>query len=81
LSQKIAAFLCIISYQNGLRMNTTLLYRQIRDMIATKQFEALRALEIIKPQQFNWVTEVFENIHVKDTPGTKALIWTDGEQT
>ena len=62
-------------------MNTASLYRQIRDMIAAKQFEALRTLEIIKPQQFNWVAEVFENIHVKDTPDAHALIWTDGVQT
>ena len=62
-------------------MNTSSLYRQIRDMIAAKQFAALRELEIIKPQQFNWVAEVFENIHVHDTPDTQALIWTDGTQT
>jgi len=57
------------------------LYRQIRDMIAEKQFEALRALNIAKPKKFNWVTEVFENIHVKDNPDGDALIWTNTEQT
>jgi acyl-coenzyme A synthetase/AMP-(fatty) acid ligase len=62
-------------------MNTTSLYRQIREMIAAKRFEALCALEIIKPQQFNWVAEVFENIHVQDTPDAQALIWTDSVQT
>jgi acyl-coenzyme A synthetase/AMP-(fatty) acid ligase len=62
-------------------MNIEILYRQIRDMIADKQFEALRTLKIAKPQKFNWVTEVFENMHVEDAPNTQALIWTDGEQT
>src|SRR5215831_9261638 len=57
------------------------LYRQIRGMIAGKQFRALRELQITKPEKFNWVTEVFENIHVKDNPNEQALIWTDGEQT
>jgi acyl-coenzyme A synthetase/AMP-(fatty) acid ligase len=62
-------------------MNMTSLYRQIRDMIAAKQFEALRAMEISRPQKFNWAAEVFENIHVKDMPDAQALIWTDGIQT
>jgi acyl-coenzyme A synthetase/AMP-(fatty) acid ligase len=57
------------------------LYRQIREMIAGKQFDDLRALEIAKPQKFNWVTEVFENIHVKDSPNANALIWSNGEHT
>ena len=42
-------------------------------MIAGKQFEALRALNIAKPKKFNWVTEVFENIHVKDNPDGEHL--------
>src|ERR1044072_2622447 len=62
-------------------MHTENLFRQIREMIADKQFKALNALNIEKPQKFNWVTEVFENIHVKDSPGARALIWTDGTQT
>src|SRR4030095_892840 len=62
-------------------MSTENLYRQIRDMIAGKQFEALRTLEIVKPQKFNWVTEVFENMNINDYPNAQALIWTDGEQT
>lgn len=50
-------------------------------MIADKQFDALNALTIVKPKKFNWVTEVFENINVKDHPKAHALVWTDGEQT
>ena len=62
-------------------MHTENLYRQIREMIADKQFEALSALNIVKPKKFNWVTEVFENINLKNFPHAQALVWTDGEQT
>ncbi len=54
------------------------LFRDIRQLIADKNFEALAQLEIKKPEQFNWVTEIFEGIHVKDTPDATALLWTDG---
>src|SRR5215813_1957684 len=62
-------------------MNTTALYRQIGEMIAGKQFDALRGLKIVKPEKFNWVTEVFENMNVKAAPNAQALIWTDSKQT
>src|SRR5665647_73829 len=62
-------------------MHTQNMFRLIREMIADKQFDALNALTIDKPKKFNWVTEVFENINVKDHPHTRALIWTDGEET
>jgi acyl-coenzyme A synthetase/AMP-(fatty) acid ligase len=62
-------------------MQTEDLYRQIRKMIADKQFEALKALNIVKPDKFNWVKEVFENTHVKDCADTPALVWTDSVQT
>lgn len=57
------------------------LFRTVRQLIADKQFEALAALEINKPEHFNWVSEIFEGIHVQDTPDATALIWTDGSQT
>ena len=62
-------------------MLTQNMFRLIREMIADKQFDALNALSIVKPKKFNWVTEVFENINVKDHPKAHALVWTDGEQT
>jgi len=62
-------------------MQTQDLFRLVRKMIADKQFDALNALTIDKPKKFNWVTEVFENINVKDHPKAHALVWTDGEQT
>lgn len=57
------------------------LFRNIRQLIATKQFDELGQLKIEKPSTFNWVTEVFESINVKDHPQAPALIWTDGNQT
>ena len=56
-------------------------YRKIRQLIADKDFETLATMEIPKPVQFNWVKEVFEAIHVKDTPNATALLWTNGTET
>ena len=55
------------------------LFRQVRDLIAVHKFDELSRINIIKPDRFNWVKEVFEAIHVKDNPEATALIWTDGE--
>ena len=57
------------------------LFRKIRQLIAEKDFETLSQLEIPQPEKFNWVKEVFEDIHVEETPGATALLWTDGNET
>ncbi|NDC41367.1 MAG: branched-chain amino acid aminotransferase [Chitinophagia bacterium] len=56
-------------------------YRAIRQLIAEKAFDKLAAYPIRKPDKFNWVKEVFEAIHVKDTPTNTALLWTNGSET
>lgn len=56
------------------------LFRTVRQLIADQQFDQLAGLEIDKPRYFNWVKEIFEGIHVKDTPDAHALIWTDGKE-
>ena len=56
------------------------LFRKIRVLIAEKKFDELRGLPIPKPEKFNWVKEVFEDIHVKDTPEATALLWTNGAE-
>jgi acyl-coenzyme A synthetase/AMP-(fatty) acid ligase len=56
------------------------LFREIRQLIAEKKFGALAQLDIKKPGKFNWVDEIFEGIHVKDTPTKTALLWTDGTE-
>lgn len=57
------------------------LFRTTRQLIADKNFSGLNILDIKKPERFNWVTEVFENINIKDHGAANALIWTDGRQT
>ena len=54
-------------------------FRTIRELIAEQQFEQLKSLKIIKPEFFNWANDIFEGIHVKETPDANALLWTDGK--
>ena len=53
-------------------------YRQVAQLIAAHDFEALPNLEINQPEYFNWVSQVFEAIHVAETPDSCALLWTEG---
>lgn len=57
------------------------IFRTIRAHIANGSFDELRNLDIVKPEQFNWVRDVFEAINVKELPHQPALIWTNGERT
>lgn len=57
------------------------LYKQIGALLLNQDFAALHDLKIEKPEYFNWVQEIFEEIHVKETPDKTALLWTDGEVT
>ncbi|MFD0700346.1 acyl-CoA synthetase [Myroides pelagicus] len=57
------------------------LYKKIGDLLIDQDYRALHDLKIEKPEYFNWVQEVFEDIHVKETPDKTALLWTDGEVT
>ena len=38
-------------------------------------FEKLNAMTL--PSKFNWAKEIFEDLHVKETPDKTALIWND----
>jgi len=57
------------------------IYRDIRSLIERHDFDALANLSIATPEHFNWVAEIFEGIHVAETPEATALLWTDGVQT
>lgn len=57
------------------------LFKTIGNLIEEENFGALHDLKVEKPTHFNWVTEIFEGIHVKETPDKTALLWTDGEKT
>lgn len=46
-----------------------------KEMAAKAFFEKLNFMEF--PEHFNWVEEVFENIHVKERGENLALLWTD----
>ncbi|MCG8341889.1 MAG: acyl-CoA synthetase, partial [Chlorobiales bacterium] len=46
-----------------------------KEAAARSFFETLNAKEM--PARFNWAREVFENLHVAETPDKTALVWTD----
>lgn len=57
------------------------IFRKIRSLIAQEDFDQLNAVNLQKPEKFNWVKEVFEDINVKDHPNATALLWTDEQVT
>ena len=54
------------------------IFRNVSRIIADKDFDALSKITITQPEKFNWARDVFEAIHVKETPDATALLWTDG---
>lgn len=56
-------------------MSVLELYHNVAKAITDKDFDNLKHLKTIKPQFFNWVTDVFEPLNVKQHPNDKALIW------
>ena len=60
---------------------STQLFKNVRQLIAEKKFDKLDQLDITKPEKFNWVKEVFEDINMQEHPGAKALVWTNGTET
>lgn len=57
------------------------LFSEISTIISDKNHFALSKIKINKPDYFNWATEVFEGINVKNFPNKTALIWTDEKST
>lgn len=56
-------------------------FEEVSNIIKSGNFEDLKNIKIEKPTYFNWVTEVFEGIHLKKNPNKTALLWTDGNTT
>ena len=56
-------------------------FTEVASIIKKQEFDQLKNIKITKPEYFNWVTEIFEDLHVKNTPNKTALLWTDGNQT
>jgi acetyl-CoA synthetase/4-hydroxybutyrate---CoA ligase (AMP-forming) len=46
-----------------------------KEACAKKLFAHLNKMEL--PEYFNWASEIFEDLHVKENPDKKALTWTD----
>src|SRR5690554_434735 len=56
------------------------LYQRVAQAIKENDFNGLHLLKPVKPEYFNWVTDVFEPLNVKQHPNDKALIWKYKEQ-
>lgn len=54
-------------------------FEQALQLIHHDKYESLQDLIPTKPEYFNWVSEIFEGIHVKNQPQHTALLWTDGD--
>jgi acetyl-CoA synthetase/4-hydroxybutyrate---CoA ligase (AMP-forming) len=61
-------------FKEVIRINTMEDIAAMEDS-ANKLFDQLNAMEI--PEYFNWASDIFETLHVKETPDKNALIWTD----
>ncbi len=46
-----------------------------KEECAKNLFNKLNSMEL--PKYFNWTADIFEDLHVKENPDKKALIWTD----
>src|SRR5690554_1171281 len=55
-------------------------YRQVAQAIEERNFDALRDIKPVKPEYFNWVTDVFEPLNVGQYPNDRALVWKYNEQ-
>ena len=56
------------------------LYQRVAQAIKEKDFDQLQEFKPVKPAFFNWVTDIFEPLNVKEHPNDKALIWKYNEQ-
>lgn len=55
-------------------------YRQVARAIEERNFDALRGIRPVKPEYFNWVTDIFEPLNVKQYPNDRALVWKYNDQ-
>jgi acyl-coenzyme A synthetase/AMP-(fatty) acid ligase len=61
-------------------MNIHDFYSQVRASVANESFDNLAALQLTKPDYFNWVMEVFYEMNVTSYPDSNALIWRYNEK-
>lgn len=56
-------------------------YQQIIELLKNKRYKDLENYSLQKPEKMNWMVDVFEGIHLSNTPDKTALLWTDGQET
>lgn len=55
-------------------------YRQVARAIEERNFDTLRGIKPVKPEYFNWVTDIFEPLNVRQYPNDRALVWKYNDQ-
>lgn len=56
-------------------MTTVELFKKVRELVESEKFKELSSIKATKPVKFNWYSEVFEPLNVKENPQDKALTW------
>lgn len=56
-------------------------FEECSRLIRESSFDRLSPVSGPAPQLFNWVTEIFEGIHLQQRPAARALTWTNGTDT
>ncbi|MEY4133870.1 MAG: hypothetical protein RL386_220 [Bacteroidota bacterium] len=55
-------------------------FAHIKKSVADEDYDSLDALQISKPEYFNWAEEVFYEMNVKCYPDSHALVWRYNEK-
>lgn len=56
------------------------LYTDVLQLLNDRNYDTLKKYSLKRPEQMNWVVDVFEGIHLDKNPNKTALLWTDGEK-
>lgn len=56
-------------------MTTFNLFQTLRASIEEENFENLRRIKLFKPEEFNWVRDIFEPYNVNQLTNETALVW------
>src|SRR5690625_3895614 len=51
------------------------LFKNVRTLINQNDFGRLSSLNPVKPENFNWYSDIFEPLNIQSDPGGKALVW------
>src|SRR5690625_1530488 len=56
------------------------LYKKVRTLTEQENFDELDNLKPVKPEYFNWYTDIFVPLNVEQDPDGKALLWIYNQQ-